>query len=87
MTVLGVVQHRCQTLQLDLRYDLWVGVAEPGLLPQQGVDDKGEKEGDDGSNAVGNLASNDALIEPSAIGKVVEYHEALENDENPSQRQ
>ena len=44
-------------------------------------------EGGDGSNAVGNLASNDALIEPSAISKIVEDHEALENDENPSQQQ
>ena len=62
-------------------------IAKPGLFPQQGVDDQGEEGGGNGSNAVGNLASNDALIAPSAIGKVVEYHEALENDENPPQRQ
>ena len=60
-------------------------IAKPGLFPQQGVDDQGEEEGGDGSNAAGNLAINDALIEPFAKGKVVEYHEALENYENPSQ--
>ena len=38
-------------------------IAKPGLFPQQGVDDQGEEGGGNGSNAVGNLASNDALIE------------------------
>ena len=55
----------------------------PELLPLEGVDDQGEEEGGDGSNAVSNLAGNDAPVELSANGTGdVETHEAIDNDDD-----
>jgi hypothetical protein len=54
----------------------------PELLPLEGVDDQGEGEGGDGSDAVSNLAGNDAPMESSVNGTGdVEKHEAIDNDE------